>query len=130
MNKFKVDPFPTDTPKNYPSREIQELLGAILKLKKSKEAADFFRDLLTMAELKEFANRWQMVKLLTEGKSYMFIAQKLKVSTTTVSRVAHWLHNGMGGYRLIADRVVPKKFKDSEKSKQFKLRGKYTFIPR
>ncbi len=107
MNKFKADPFPTDTPATYPTKEMQELFQAILKLQSTDEAIKFFRDLLTMAELIEFTNRWQMVKLLVDGNSYTTIAQKLKVSTATVTRVAHWLKNGMGGYELITNRMYP-----------------------
>jgi len=93
----------------YPTAEMQELFEAILSLKNKKEAANFFRDLLTAAELKEFANRWQMVKLLVKGVPYAKIASKLKTSTTTVSRVAHWLHNGMGGYQTVTERLISKK---------------------
>lgn len=107
MKRFKSEPFPTDTPRSYPTGKVRELFAAILKLKTVDEAAKFFRDLLTMAEITEFANRWQMVKLLVKGESYATIAQKLKVSTATVTRVAHWLKNGFGGYRLIAKRVFP-----------------------
>ena len=90
---------------NYPTKEMKELFQAVLTLKNEKEMAMFFRDLLTLAELKEFANRWQIVKLLTKGKSYLEIAQKLKVSTTTVTRVAQWYHHGHGGYKIATKNV-------------------------
>lgn len=105
MARFKADPFPTYTPKSYPSKEAKELYAAILKLKSTDEAAKFFRDLLTMPEITEFANRWQMVKLLYQGASYAAIAKKLKVSTTTVTRVAYWLRSGTGGYKLLLTRI-------------------------
>lgn len=96
------------TPSSYPTREMKELFEAIRTIKSTDEATRFFRDLLTIAELKEFANRWQAVKLLTQGKSYMEIAAKLGMSTSTVTRVAHWLKNGMGGYKTVADRMFVK----------------------
>lgn len=89
----------------YPTKPMKELFEAILSLKDSKEASQFFRDLLTPAELAEFANRWQMVKMLLKNKPYIEIAKELKTSTATVTRVAHWLHNGMGGYQLVADKL-------------------------
>jgi TrpR-related protein YerC/YecD len=113
----------TDTPSSYPTRPMKDLFEAVLSLKDHHEAAKFFRDLLTVAELTEFANRWQMVKLLVEGKPYTTIAAELKTSTATVTRVAHWLFQGMGGYQLAADRVLPKKNKKAA-GKPFKLRGK------
>lgn len=92
----------------HPSFEGKELLAAILKLKNLDEARRFFRDLLTLAEIKEFANRLKMAKLLREGKSYALVAKLTKSSTTTVSRVAHWLFRGTGGYKLILNRLFPK----------------------
>lgn len=101
MEKKKRQSHPTSS---YPTGEMKELFSSILLLKNPEEAADFFRDLLTIAELKEFANRWQMVLMITKGKPYLEIAHTLNVSTTTVSRVAHWLHEGRGGYQQILDR--------------------------
>lgn len=88
---------------------MNELFAAIASLSSTKDAAHFFRDLLTIAEINEFANRWQMVKMLYEGKSYATIAKELHTSTTTVTRVAHWLNNGMGGYKSVADKFFKKK---------------------
>ncbi len=87
---------------NYPSPFMREMFTAFLRLKSSDEAARFFRDLLTIAELKEFANRWQVVKLLLQGLPYEKISKRLKISTATVTRVAHWYYHGLGGYRTIA----------------------------
>lgn len=103
MKKFHTDPF-------YPTNEMKELFDAILSLKNETEAKNFFRDLLTMAEIKEFANRWQTVKLLIRHESYADIAKKLNVSTATVTRVAHWLKHGFGGYKAIAKRLLTKSY--------------------
>ncbi len=94
---------------SYPSQTQIELFEAILSLKNKDEAVKFFRDLLTLPELNEFANRWQIVKLLIQSKPYSVISEKLKVSTATITRVAQWLKNGMGGYQILAIRQFPKK---------------------
>lgn len=73
-----------------------------------EELADFCRDLLTLPEINEFANRWQIVKKLLEGKPYLVIAEELNVSTTTVTRVAHWLHHGRSGYKRTVKRLYNK----------------------
>ncbi|MFC1646759.1 YerC/YecD family TrpR-related protein [Patescibacteria group bacterium] len=104
MSKFEADSFPVDTPSTYPTVEMKDLFEAILSLKNLSEAKEFFRDLLTMPELKEFANRWQIVQMLADGKTYLEIAEKVSTSTTTVSRCAYWLNHGLGGYDLVITR--------------------------
>ncbi len=85
-----------------PRNEKEKFLAkAFLKLKTEQEAANFLRDLLTIREIEEFANRLEMARLLKQGMSYKAIAKKLKVSTTTVTRVAHWLFRGCGGYEKV-----------------------------
>ena len=123
--RFRQEHFSTQTPSSYPTPHTEELFEAILSLKNKKEAQLFFRDLLTMAEIEEFANRWQVVKLLIKGNPYLEISQKLGVSTTTVSRVAYWFFNGYGGYQLMAARVFSHLKKTA---RPFRLRGKYTFL--
>jgi TrpR-related protein YerC/YecD len=92
---------------DYPSLKTKELYKSILKLNNSSEAIKFFRDLLTIGEIQEFSIRFQIAKdLYNQTGSYQTIAKKHKVSTTTVTRVAHWLNHGMGGYKLILERIV------------------------
>jgi TrpR-related protein YerC/YecD len=74
------------------------LAKAFLKLKSEQDVANFLRDLLTIKEMEEFVNRLEMARMLKEGRSYKVISEKLKVSTTTVTRTAHWLFHGCGGY--------------------------------
>jgi len=85
-----------------PKNDREKFLAkAFLKLKTEQESANFLRDLLTIKELEEFANRLEMARLLKQGMSYKAIAKKLKVSTTTVTRTAHWLFRGTGGYQKV-----------------------------
>ncbi len=105
----------------YPTVAMKELFEAIRHIRSPREAEQFFRDLLTIAELEEFANRWQMVKLLVAGKPYLEIAEKLKTSTTTVARVAKWLYAGTGGYETIAKRAFGK---NPDRHERPTLRGK------
>lgn len=93
-----MNTFQSYKPKN--DRE-KTLASAFLKLKTEQEVANFLRDLLTIKEMEEFANRLEMAKLLKEGMSYKAIAKKLNVSTTTVTRTAHWLFHGCGGYEKV-----------------------------
>ena len=86
-------------------KKTDNLFEAILSLKDIKEAEAFFRDLCTIDEIKIMSERWEIAKLLAKGLSYRQIADKLKVSTTTVSRVALWLNNGEGGYRMVLEKL-------------------------
>ncbi len=106
----------------YPTAEMKALFEAILEIRSYNEAANFFRDLLTIAELKEFANRWQIVKRLARGEAYLDIANDLNVSTTTVTRVARWLKKGMGGYAAIASRLFDTR-KNPDYHEPLRLRG-------
>jgi TrpR-related protein YerC/YecD len=83
---------------------MQMLFAAILSLETKQEVERFFRDLCTLSELEAMAHRWQVVQLLEEGLPYLEIAERTGASTTTVTRVAHWLRHGEGGYRLALDR--------------------------
>lgn len=90
----------------YPDSKHKSLFEAILKLKSPAEAAAFFRDLLTISELDAAGERWEMARLLwTTNLSYKEIAKKTGGSTTTVTRVAHWLDRGMNGYKTILERL-------------------------
>ena len=83
---------------------FNELLSAVLALRTTEEAEAFFRDLCTRSELEALAHRWEVVRLLDQGLPYAEIRERTGASTTTVTRVAHWLRHGEGGYRLALDR--------------------------
>lgn len=89
-----------------PQNEREKLLVKVLtSLKTESEVAALLRDMLTPAEIEEFANRITIVKLLSDGLPYLEIAKKVGTSTTTVTRVAHWLYNGCGGYQAVLKRL-------------------------
>ena len=85
--------------------EIRDLGEAIASLRSAEEAGRFLRDLCTLSELEAMAHRWQVAKLLDERLPYLEISRRTHASTTTVTRVAHWLRHGEGGYRLVLDRL-------------------------
>ncbi len=79
--------------------KLKALAGTLLEVKNEKEMLNFLRDLCTLEELEEISNRWHIVKLLKKGMPYREIAKKTGVSTTTVTRIAHWFKHGEGGYQ-------------------------------
>lgn len=86
---------------------MEDLFEAIRSLEGKDEVERFLRDLCTLSELEAMAHRWEVVKLLDQGLPYQEIARRTGASTTTVTRVAHWLRHGEGGYRTALDRRVP-----------------------
>lgn len=85
--------------------ELANLHKAILALKTEEEVTAFFRDLMTVAEIREFCNRWEAARLLAELTPYREVAKKTGMSTATVTRIAHWLYHGEGGYRMVLKRL-------------------------
>lgn len=94
----------TEPPHTWQSPEIDELCEAIASLRSPEETRRFLRDLCTLSELEAMAHRWQVAQLLEQGLPYLEISRRTHASTTTVTRVAHWLRYGEGGYRLVLDR--------------------------
>ena len=90
------------------SEEIDSLFDAILNLQSRGECYRFFEDLFTVPELTSIAQRWDVAKLLDRGVTYSDIAQRLNVSTATISRVNRCLLYGAGGYKLMLDRMKRK----------------------
>ena len=84
---------------------MRELFDAIQSLETREETESFFRDLCTLSELEAMAHRWEVARLVDQGLPYLEIAERTGASTATVTRVAHWLHHGEGGYRLALDRA-------------------------
>jgi TrpR-related protein YerC/YecD len=84
--------------------EIQDLCETIVSLRTGDEAERFLRDLCTISELEAMAHRWQAARLVDEGRPYLEVSKATGASTATVTRVAHWLRYGEGGYRLALDR--------------------------
>jgi TrpR-related protein YerC/YecD len=86
---------------------LDELVDAMLTLRTPEELRRFLRDLCTLTELEAMAHRWQIAQLVAAGRlSYVEIADEVGGSTATVTRVAHWLRHGAGGYRLALDRLA------------------------
>src|SRR5213594_3664338 len=84
---------------SWQTQDMRELFDAILGLEGTDEAAVFFRDLCTLGELHDMAQRWAVVRMLDEGLHYAEISQRTGASTATITRIASWLRHGEGGYR-------------------------------
>ena len=90
--------------------DADALAHALLTLKDVNEVKVFLDDLCTPSELRAFAERFKVARLLDEGQlSYRDIAVKTGASTTTITRVARFLREmPHQGYRLVLDRLNEK----------------------
>ncbi len=87
--------------------DVDALTRALLTLQTPQEVRAFLDDLCTPSELRAFAERFRVARLLDEGQSsYRDISEKTGASTTTVTRVARFLREmPHQGYRLVIDRM-------------------------
>jgi TrpR-related protein YerC/YecD len=100
----------TDDEKNSIWPEIEQkspdLIKAFLALKDEAELKAFFRDLMSERDLREFAMRWEVAKMLDAGFSYTEIQEKIEgVSAPTIAKINRWLKEGCGGYKMMIDRL-------------------------
>jgi TrpR-related protein YerC/YecD len=87
---------------------VDLLFQAILHLETEEECYQFFEDICTISEIKAMAQRLQVAKMLTEGKTYQQIESSTGASTATISRIKRYLYYGAGGYSLILTRLKEK----------------------
>ncbi len=100
-------------PSPAPERQTADrvaLYDALLSLRTREEMDIFLADLCTPAEVRAFAERWAVARLLDQkSKSYREIALEAGASPTTVVRVARFLKEmPHQGYRLVLDRTNKK----------------------
>lgn len=85
--------------------DIDFLFKAVLQLENEEDCYRFFEDICTVNEIHAIAQRLQVAKLLSEGKTYNEIEGITKASTATISRINKCLVYGADGYRRILDRI-------------------------
>lgn len=81
-----------------------ELCKAFLQLKTEEEMFNFVRDLMTESEILEFSQRLEIAKRLFNWQSYKKIEEDTKASSTTIARVAKFLHWKFWGYKNIFEK--------------------------
>ncbi len=81
------------------------LAEAFLAMQSADECRALLKDLTTPAELEALVDRWRVVRLLDQGLPYREINEQTGVSVTTIGRVARFLEDGNGGYRLALQRL-------------------------
>lgn len=83
------------------ARRYDDLVAAFCAVRDPSIMKAFLRDLCTTNEIDALGQRLQVARLVDEGVPYQEISRRTGASTTTITRVAHWLHYGEGGYRAV-----------------------------
>ncbi len=84
--------------------DAEALFEAFLALETIEETERFARDLCTLNEIRDMAQRWAVVRRLDAGQHYAEISRETGASTATITRIASWLNHGEGGYRAMLDK--------------------------
>ncbi|MCQ2560454.1 MAG: YerC/YecD family TrpR-related protein [Clostridia bacterium] len=90
----------------FKSQANDELFQVIMSLESEEECYRFFEDIMTIKELESISQRWQVVKMLVEDKTYGEIEEVTKASTATISRVNKCLQYGAGGYTAMVEKML------------------------
>jgi TrpR-related protein YerC/YecD len=85
--------------------EFRKLSRAFIGLKTEKEVFALLRDICSISEMSAMAERLDVAEQVEKWVAYRTIAKNTGASTATITRVAHWLHNGMGGYHSVLART-------------------------
>lgn len=85
--------------------DIDELFTAVLSLQDMEDCYRFFEDICTVNEIHSIAQRLQVARLLSEGKTYSEIEDVTKASTATISRINKCLVYGADGYKRVLERI-------------------------
>jgi TrpR-related protein YerC/YecD len=94
----------TNVADDWRTQDTDALVEAILRLDDRAAAEHFLRDLCTLGEIRDMAQRWAVVRLLDAGMHYAEISRRTGASTATITRIASWLNHGEGGYREMLER--------------------------
>ena len=94
--------------KKVQSKDVDEFYRVIVCLRDRREARLFLGDLLTKTEIDEFASRWHVVRMITNGVPYTQIIRTTGLSSRTIARVARWVKKGKGGFKMVLRRTKKK----------------------
>ncbi len=80
---------------------IAEICSVLAKIDDSSLIYDFFGCLFTSAELKDFSNRWHLVKELDAGTTQREIAKKYGMSLCNITRGSREMKKEDSAFRKV-----------------------------
>jgi TrpR-related protein YerC/YecD len=90
----------------FDTKEGQDFLKALTKLRSTEEVAEFFSDMFTPAEARTFVSRWKAATMLYQKTPYLDIQKETGLSSATVARVSQAIQYGTGGLIKILERLT------------------------
>ncbi len=94
----------TDTlPHEKDSDAVMEICTLLAGISDENLIHDFFGCLFTSAELKDFANRWHLVKELDAGTTQREIAKKYNMSLCNITRGSRELKKENSAFRRVLE---------------------------
>ena len=69
----------------------RDIIDSLLLIEDPDDMYAFLRDLLTESEIREFANRYRVAKMLSEKIPYTTIERETGMSSTTIARISRFL---------------------------------------
>lgn len=87
---------------------FKELCKALSACENEEQVAAFLRDVGTLTELQAWSERFEVARLIAQGRTYREITEITGASTTTVTRVARFLQGGEGGYQRVLKMLRPR----------------------
>ena len=94
----------TDTlPHEKDSDAVREICTLLAGISDENLIYDFFGCLFTSAELKDFANRWHLVKELDAGTTQREIAKKYNMSLCNITRGSRELKKENSAFRRVLE---------------------------
>ena len=82
---------------------IGEICSLLSRMDDEKLIKDFFSCLFTPAELKDFANRWHLVKELDAGTTQREIAKKYSMSLCNITRGSKEMKKEDSAFRKVLE---------------------------
>lgn len=112
---------------------LNNFWNLITLLENKDQVKNFLKDLLTHTEMKMFAKRIQISKMLIEGHSYQTIRKYVKVTDSTIARISNILGAERNGLKIAINYLqkIESEIDKERMSMSPNLRNKYPayFLP-
>ena len=89
--------------KSIRSEKTDELFKAVLSLNSIDDCYAFFEDLCTVKELSSMVQRYEVARLLHDGKTFTTISEQTGASPATITRANRCLQYGDGYIKTLTE---------------------------